>query len=233
VVGLSAPFPRPQPAQPAAVDRHYRDLGWRGDGRIGWTLTAGAEQWGHWDALVFEGRRWSYRALWRWVTAVAHQLVDCGLEPGDRLLWQATNSVEALVLHLAGWRIGVCCVPVVPIYREHEMAHILRNAAPTAVAFSTQVGSRELAAEMADLLDQLDLAPRLRMALGGEVDGWSRLAAEPDRDAVVSDDGLPEPADPDQPCLLLYTSGTTAAPKGALHSSTTLLADSRRGCRGR
>ena len=129
------------------------------------------------------------------------------------------------MLHLAGWRIGVCCVPVVPIYREHEMAHILRDAAPTAVAFSTQVGSRELAAEMADLLDQLDLAPRLRMALGGEVDGWSRLAAEPARDAVVSDDGLPEPADPDQPCLLLYTSGTTAAPKGALHSSTTLLAE--------
>ncbi|MGH9037396.1 MAG: AMP-binding protein, partial [Acidimicrobiia bacterium] len=101
-----------------------RQRGLHTDERIGWVLTRAAERWPAREAIVFEGRRVTYAELGRWVTAVAHNLVAGGLRPGDRFLWQVPNCLEGLVLHMAGWRIGAVCVPVVPLYREHEMAHI-------------------------------------------------------------------------------------------------------------
>ena len=218
-------FSRPNTTIPDAIAAGYRSRGLWTDARIGLNITRGAEQWGDWDALVYEGRRWSYRSLWRWVTAIAHDLVAMGVGPGDRLVWQLSNKVEALVLHLAAWRIGALCVPVIPIYREHEMAHILRDADPTAVAFSTERGSRNVAREMDVLLRELDVNPRCRIAVGEPEDGWHPLTAEPSLSATIDERGLPDPAHHDDPCLLLYTSGTTAKPKGALHSSVTLMAE--------
>src|SRR5436190_10953952 len=93
----------------------YRQRGLHTDARIGWMLTRAAERWGDREAVVFEGRRITYGQLWRWSTAIAHDLVASGVAPGDRLLWQLPNCLEGLALHMAGWRIGAVCVPVVPL----------------------------------------------------------------------------------------------------------------------
>jgi acyl-CoA synthetase (AMP-forming)/AMP-acid ligase II len=203
----------------------YRSRGLRTDERIGWALTRARESWADRTALVCDGTRLSYLDLWRWTTAVANELVLAGLRAGDRLLWQLPNSLEALVLHLAGWRIGVLCVPVVPAYREHEMAQILVDAQPTAVAFAARQGIRAPASEMQALMDRLEIGPALRLVVGGECEGWQRLAPRPAADGRVDDGNLPPPSRAEEPCLLLYTSGTTARPKGAIHCSASLLAE--------
>jgi acyl-CoA synthetase (AMP-forming)/AMP-acid ligase II len=213
------------PGLPAALEQRYRSRGLHTDERIGWVLDRAAERWPERTALVCDGRRYTYEQLRRWVVRVAAQLVEGGVKPGDRLLWQLPNSAEALAVHLAGWRIGALCVPVVPAYREHEMAQIFADATPSAVVFAASVGGRSPVAEMAALMDSVGLAPTLRIAVGGEHPGWRSLAAFPEPGDSVDDAALPDPAPAAEPCLLLYTSGTTARPKGALHNSVSLVAE--------
>ncbi len=217
------------PGLPPALEERYRARGLRSDERIGWSLTRAAERWPERVALVCDGRRHTYAELWRWATALAQWLHDSGLRPGDRLLWQLPNSAAALALHLAGWRIGALCVPVVPAYREHEMGQILADSRPAAVVVASSAAGRSPVAEMEALMASSGIAPRIRIAAGGEPGAhpsWSALAAAPPRPgARVDDGGLPDPSPAAAPCLLLYTSGTTARPKGALHSSASLVAE--------
>jgi len=74
------------------------------------------------------------------------------------------------------------------------------------------------------LLEDRRHEPPARPLLRGERAGWTpwpeALATDPD--AVE-----PEPLDPDAPALILFPAGTTSAPKGAVHSSRTLVADTR------
>ena len=77
----------------------------------------------------------------RWITAaeleersrrVAGRLAAAGLEPGDRLLTSAESSAELVVAHVAALRLGLVVVPVNGAYREREIAHIVRDARPSA-----------------------------------------------------------------------------------------------------
>ncbi|HEV7680366.1 MAG TPA: AMP-binding protein [Candidatus Dormibacteraeota bacterium] len=217
------------PGTPPGLDDRYRARGLRTDERIGWLPSRAAGRWPDRTALVCEDTRLTYAQLSRWVTRVAAWLVDAGIRPGDRLLWQLPNSVEAVVLHLAGWRIGALCVPVVPAYREHEMAQIFADARPSAVVFASTLGSRSPVAEMEALMDSAGVTPRVRISVGTDSavarPGWTTLPAQPPDTALTEDLSLPDPAHAGTACLLLYTSGTTAKPKGALHSSATLLAE--------
>ncbi|MGH2728032.1 MAG: AMP-binding protein, partial [Actinomycetota bacterium] len=197
----------------------YRARGLRTDERVGWLLTRAAERWPDREALLFEGQRLTYRDLWRWVAVVARDLVTDGVRPGDTILWQLPNSLEGIVLHMAGWRIGAVCVPVVPLYREHEMAYIIGQVRPKVVAFSAQLGERRVAGEMQALMRRIGVRPRLRYAVGGDVMGWRSLQPRPRPEDDVTDLGLPDPAPAEAHCLTLYTSGTTSNPKGAMHAS--------------
>ncbi len=188
-------------------------------------LTRAVERWPDREALIFEGQRVTYRDLWRWVTLVARDLVSDGVRPGDTILWQLPNCLEGIVLHMAGWRIGAVCVPVVPLYREHEMAYIIGQVKPKAVAFSAQLGDRRVADEMQTMMAEIGVKPKLRYAIGGTVEGWRGLRPPPAPDMDVNDVGLPDPAPADAHCLTLFTSGTTSNPKGAMHASHSLIAE--------
>ncbi len=124
---------------------------------------------------------------------LAHLLRARGLQRGDRLAFFLQNRVEVIDLWLAGVKLGLIVVPINVLYRERELTHILRDAAPTAV-----VTSRELAG-----------------FVSGEVPIWEvdALAAEA---SGAPDQRVAVPADADTPMALIYTSGTTGAAKGAV-----------------
>ena len=124
---------------------------------------------------------------------LAHLLRARGLQAGDRLAFFLQNRIEVIDLWLAGTKLGLIIVPINVLYRERELTHIVRDAAPTAV-----VTSRELAG-----LIPSDVAI-------WEVDGLTaEAAAQPGARISV-------PADADTPMALIYTSGTTGASKGAV-----------------
>lgn len=125
---------------------------------------------------------------------MAGRLAAAGLEPGDRVVTSAESSAELVVAHVAALRLGLVVVPVNSAYREREIAHIARDARPSAAVVDDR--------ERGEWIERAAPAPVI--VVGTEV-------ALPDReppalDACALDDGA----------MLCYTSGTTGTPKGAL-----------------
>ena len=140
-------------------------------------------------------RRWTYAQLDATVARAVGVLRRRGVVEGDRLATLARNRVLLVVLHLACARLGAMFVPLNWRLSAVEIAALVEDAAPALI-----VGDAQLAAFG---LDGVDLD-----ALQAEVD-----AAEPE---------IAGPADRERPSLILYTSGTSGRPKGALLSERNL-----------
>ncbi|MBA3741352.1 class I adenylate-forming enzyme family protein [Sporichthya sp.] len=209
-------------ADTARRQERYEALGMWTQERLGWLIEQNGQRWPDREFTMFKGVRYSYGEFARWVRLTARDLVARGIGPGDRVLVQLPNCLEALLLQLAAFRIGAVVSPVVPIYREHEMKQILADLRPKAVVVSVELGQRRPAAEMANLLDGLGLDVAVRYCVGGPVDGWATLPELGLDD--VDPAQLPDPAPGDECALVLYTSGTTAAPKGAMLSGRAIMA---------
>ncbi|MFI7666127.1 class I adenylate-forming enzyme family protein [Nocardia sp. NPDC049526] len=182
------------------------------------------------ELFCFEDHRVTYGTFHAWVEDVAADLVAHGVRPGDRVMVQLPNCLEALVLQMAAFRIGAINTPVVPIYREHEVRQIISDCLPAAIAVGEAWSDRDPAAEIDALLDDLGHMPKVRYLVGAHRDGWSRPPAMVPAEQGSADRrsaDLPEPRDPEEPALLLYTSGTTSAPKGVLLTSRALIAHLR------
>jgi acyl-CoA synthetase (AMP-forming)/AMP-acid ligase II len=191
--------------------------------RVGYLLSDQATRTPDRELFVFEGRRVSYGEFDAWATTVASDLVRRGVRGGDRIMVQLPNCLEALVLQVAAFRIGAVDMPVIPIYREHEVRQIVAESRPAVVAAAARLGAREPAAELDGICAELGHEPVVRYLVGGDRPGWCPVAAP----GEVAPAELPEPLPADEPALLLYTSGTTSAPKGALLSSAALIAHMR------
>ncbi len=141
------------------------------------------------------GRRWTYAALDLAVARCARVLVERGCEAGDRVASLARNRVTLMVLHLACARIGAIYAPLNWRLSPAEIAVLVEDAEPRLI-----VGDSELAkAGLEGLsLDELERAIEVAAPL------WTPTF------------------DRDQPSLLLYTSGTSGRPKGALLSENNL-----------
>jgi len=201
----------------------YRRSGQWTDHRIGDLLASRAREHPDRELFAFMGNSVSYGEFNESVMPTAVDLTRSGVVRGDRVLVQLPNCLEALVFQIAAFRIGAVDVPVVPIYREHEMRQILRDSSPAAVVVAAELNGRQPTAEFDSLLGDIDHEPLVRYAVGGRRDGWREPPAG--RSDILTN--LPEPLGADDPALLLYTSGTTSAPKGALISSQALFAHLR------
>src|SRR5215475_5973471 len=173
--------------------------------RIGYLLHDQASRTPGRELFVFEGRRVTYGEFDGWVTTVASDLVRRGVRGGDRVMVQLPNCLEALVLQVAAFRIGAIDMPVIPIYREHEVRQIVAESRPAVVAAAAKLGTREPAAELDGICAELGHQPVVRYLAGGERPGWEPVPAP----GEVAEIELPEPLPAKEPALLLYTSGTT------------------------
>ena len=151
-------------------------------------------------AIRFEGEDIGYARFAETIRGHARALkTGHGIGRGDRVAFLGFNSPSMLALFFACARIGAMFSPLNWRLVAPELAHILEDSAPRILV--ADAGHAGLAREAAAA------CPDIAMVPADELAGDAETAAGEDRDAH---------AGPETPCLLVYTSGTTGHPKGAV-----------------
>jgi cyclohexanecarboxylate-CoA ligase len=174
-------------------------------------------------AVVDDRRRLSYAELDALATRAAAGLADHGIGAGTVVSSLLPNRAEAAILFHALNRLGAVLNPIVPIYGAREIRFILRQMETTAVV----VADRFRGADSAALIERLraDVPSLQRVFVAGDASlsattPFDELLEPREHRAVA-----PRQREADEVTVVLYTSGTTADPKGVLHSNDTLLAE--------
>lgn len=161
----------------------------------------------------------SYAELDDAAAALAAHLAAADLERGDRIAVCFPQSPELLVAHLAIYRIGCVAVPLSVILGDDSARYSLTHSGADALLVDSQVHE-----DLKDVVADLDLRYELVVDVSGEqYEGSTRHLGGYD-DHVDGDEthDLVETA-PDDPALIVYTSGTSGKPKGVVQAHQYLI----------
>jgi fatty-acyl-CoA synthase len=147
------------------------------------------------SALVFGDRDWSFLALDRAADRVARHFADGGINPGDRIAAYGRNSDAYFITWLACVRGGFVHVPVNYALTGEELSYIVRQSGSRLVVAAAALEGNLAGIDVASL--------RLEDIIPIALDAGVPAGPEPD----LEDESLGQ---------IVYTSGTTAAPKGAM-----------------
>ena len=152
---------------------------------------------------------------------LAGGLSALGIRPGDRVVVQLHNAVEAVVVYFALGRLGAVMVPRMTVYRESEIAHAVEATEARALIVPASFRGFDFAEMGVTLLRR---CPSLEHVLvAGDAPAGTRALSELWQ-AATYEGSRPHP---DSLHVIVYSSGTTAKPKGAAHSFNTYVACAR------
>jgi len=162
------------------------------------------------DYLVYEGERTTYADAHRQVRAVARWLTELGIGQGDRVALATRNLPEWVIAFWAVQAIGAVAVPLNAWWTGPELAYGLTDSGAVALVADDERVER-LVSHLGETAVRATALVRSERAVPGGVP-W---------EVVVSGDDPPLPAitvDPEDDASIMYTSGTTGRPKGAVQT---------------
>lgn len=154
-------------------------------------------------ALIFGDERWTFDEVNRRVNQFAHALLDAGVQQGDRVALLLPNGLSMAQAYFATARAGAVAVPINVRWTGPEIAYVLEDASPTLIIADEEF--REVLPQLPHVYFGQDWATRVRRA-------------PETAPAITVDDA--------DPWVIVYTSGTTGRPKGAVrdHRSNVMIA---------
>jgi sulfoacetate-CoA ligase len=156
------------------------------------------------------GRRLSYRDLDWQARVLARWLRAAGLQPGDKVGLYLHNSYQTAALFLGAMLGGYVIAPLNLLSQRSQLAYVIGHC-DCRILFTAREYEEPLAAALADVKRKVEV-----------------VVIDPDASELFLEDRLPAETQirtrPGDPALLMYTSGTTGTPKGAVISHANLIA---------
>lgn len=181
---------------------------------IGDAIARSAATNGSRPALAFEDRTWTFADIHTATNRLAHQLIALGLEQGERVGAYGKNSDAYLLLWLACAKAGLIHVPINYALVEHELSYVLSQSGCTAL-----FADPELQPQVDAVISETDVSMNGSLH-GGSGQDILQLAMAAGTDTVpeleLSETDVVQ---------ILYTSGTTSDPKGAMHTHRSLMSE--------
>ncbi|HEX4248737.1 MAG TPA: class I adenylate-forming enzyme family protein, partial [Pseudonocardia sp.] len=174
-------------------------------------LLTDAARWSDRTHLIQGDRRLSFAAVFAAAERVATLFTDAGLRPGDRLLLLAPNSPEWVISLWAGLRVGAIVALGNGWWSGPLVAHAVGLTTPTLVLADGKRGA--LVPEGATVITVDEVRARVDAATG------------PDAEATPTAPPPAPPGDEDDPAVIIFTAGTTGAPKPVVLAHRSVIAN--------
>ncbi|MEX2294159.1 MAG: class I adenylate-forming enzyme family protein [Acidimicrobiales bacterium] len=189
---------------------------------MGGFLQEVAERFGPNEALVFSEplrsgatQRWTYSDLYSEARRIAKALLALGVDRDDRVAVLMGNRPEAVASIFGITMAGATAVPTSTFSPSPELAYLLGHCEARVVLTQTRLLARRFVDDLATLRTDL---PALKDVIAVGDPSWDEFLARGDRLDDTQVDESTAATTPDGHALIIYSSGTTSAPKGMLHN---------------
>jgi long-chain acyl-CoA synthetase len=186
----------------------------------------------HTVALIFKGKKITFRELDEQSDALAAGLASLGIAAGDRVAMVLPNCPQFILAELAAWKLGAICAPQNPLYTERELEETLGASTPETMVVLTPFYAHVKRCQASTSIKRVIatnikeyLPPLLRAAftlLKEKKEGHRIELQQGDiwlQDLIASGANAPKPASaakPDHTAVILMSGGTTGTPKGVI-----------------
>jgi long-chain acyl-CoA synthetase len=175
-------------------------------------------------ALIQQEESITYKELYFKAVIFSKKLKTAGIKPRDKVLLFAENSIAFYVAYFAIWQIGAIVVPTNIFLHSKEITYIIKDSGPVAIFCSDS-----LRKNIENLITQNELEHLPQIFTNQDIDQDLNIDAQISSNQISSNiekiiaEFEVERLETDALCLLLYTSGTTGAPKGVMLSSRNIM----------
>jgi long-chain acyl-CoA synthetase len=166
----------------------------------------------------------TFNELHDYACSIAKDILGKGLKKGDRIVVLLDNSIDTALLYFGCLFIGVITVPINPIYTREEISYFLRHSnARTVVVSDDTIEKIDVEVMRKSNVSILKLVNNKITSASMNVEPWNL------RTLKKADDTFQPFKDisPDDTMTIIYTSGTTAQPKGVVHRISDLIDNAR------